>query len=99
MTITFKAIYEKSHQDTEFFSESEEFLSYVKNNYIDTGKCLEFRKKENNGLLQEVKSIWQDKESALEFQDDPTVQLNTMEIVLYFSENNIRILFADFENL
>jgi len=93
MSKTFKYVFKKNNPATEFYTESEFFLEYVKEKYIDTGKCIEFRKKIIiDEIFQEVTSTWDSQESILEFKEDPICDSIRKEVIQYNEENSIETI-------
>jgi hypothetical protein len=81
--------------DTDFYHESEDFLNYVKINYIDTGKCLIFRERsffDDEELVLISRSVWRDDECSQEFINDPMTAIDVENSIAYNTDHKIKLL-------
>jgi len=95
MTIIFKKVFFRPMDETNFYSEPQEFLDYVKETYIDTGKCVTFREKTflaDDGSIQVVKSEWTDQAGYDQFILDTNAISDSKNIVAYNKENGIMLV-------
>jgi hypothetical protein len=82
-------------KDIDFYQESPEFLSYVKETYVDTKKCISFREKsffDDEELVLISKSVWTSADHFQEFFNDPLVISDVEKLVAYNTAHNIRLL-------
>jgi hypothetical protein len=91
MKIVFTYQFQRQNQYVPFYQESPEFLQYVNDKYIKTGKCLVFREKiiSDDGLMQEIHSEWKNMEESEDFWNDGWALTVKNEIINYNKTHNI----------
>jgi len=95
MTYRYIKHFFRSSKDIEFYQESPEFLAYVKEVYIDTGKCFSFRERsffDDEELVLVLISVWANKEYGQEFLNDPQMFVELEKAIAYNEEHKIRLL-------
>jgi hypothetical protein len=83
-----KFVNKRSSNSVNFYTATEEFITYRKKNYMETGKLLsmEVHTVEN---IQSTTMTFKDKEAHLEFISDQEVEKNRIKLMRYNKENNI----------
>lgn len=98
---TFKKIVYKENPTIDFYQSSTEFLNYVQENYIDTGKIISFRTLnflDSENSYVEIQTVFRDKQAFdeaandLEFKNDFQSQFEHSKLALtrlvYMEINN-----------
>lgn len=78
----------------EFYQDDQEFLDYINETYIKTGKCLKFRELsffDEEKLVLISKSVWTENFNE-EFFEDQIVINNLEKLIEYNKLNSIRLL-------
>jgi quinol monooxygenase YgiN len=100
MSVTFIRILSRPNTDVEFRLGSEKLNQHVKETYIDTGKCLQWRAMEyldDDKLEIMLTSLWRDQESVDELLNDPVFEEDVFETMVYNFENEIITKLADLD--
>jgi hypothetical protein len=95
---TIKKYIMRQNTETDFYSEPEGFLKYIKDTYIDTGKITVFREKkfiDDDKLIMEIVTTFRDKTVVGEFRKDYLVSEFRKEADLYYGDNAVVLLSVD----
>lgn len=95
LTRTFNRLHIRPSIDVEFYQDSEEFTQYMITTYVETGKCLQWRKQtflDSEQLKMEIESIWLNDTCYQEADNDPNLLENFFTISNYCMSNNIQML-------
>jgi hypothetical protein len=95
LTRTFNRLHIRPSVDVEFYQDPEEFTQYMITTYVETGKCLVFRKQtflDDEKLKMEIESIWLNDTCYQEADNDPNLLENFFTISNYCLSNNIQML-------
>lgn len=92
---TFNRLYVRPSTDVEFYQDSEEFTQYMVSTYVDTGKCLQFRKQtflDDAQLKLQIESIWLNDTYYQEADNDPNLLENFFITSNYCLSKNILMI-------
>jgi hypothetical protein len=88
MTVKFTSVHTKRTKNYDFFEDTPEFTQYIIETYVNTNKCLEWRKVEfPDSDTMVITSTWTSTTSYLEALDDPIVIKNIQDRNNYYLIN------------
>ena len=100
MSSVFTRIMKRPNTTVEFYQSSDEYLQFVKEQFIDTGKCLVWRDHEFLDAEQleiKITSIWKDRETANEVLENVSVIEDGFAQIYYNLENDIETVSVDLD--
>jgi hypothetical protein len=92
---TWNRIYIRPNTDVQFYEDPEEFTQYMITTYVETGKCLVFRKQtflDDDKLKLQLESVWLNQRCYLEAENDPYLLENFFTVSNYCLSNGIQML-------